>query len=101
MNEHLVIDIPDELAVGLRDNASRLGITPQEVAIEYLKEALQSVNSFMTHVKSDEGSDPILQLIGRLQITPDIDVDTVINEHDRYIGENLEQDLHNGSGSIH
>ena len=41
----------------------------------------------------DEDYDPILQLIGRLQIAPDIDVDAVINEHDKYIGEGLEQGM--------
>jgi len=101
MSEHLVIEIPDELAVGLRDSASRLGITPQQVAIEYLKEALQSTIAFTSHENGDGDYDPILQFAGRLQIAADIDVDAVINEHDKYIRESLEPDTHNEPGSIH
>ncbi len=81
MSKTLAIQLPDELQEQLLQRANKLNISLESLVLQSLTELVSSPNP-------DE-FDPILPLLGTLTAK----VDDIGENHDRYIGSALQQEI--------
>ena len=81
MAKSLAIELTDELEEQLLQRANKLNISLESLVLQSLTQLVNSQNS-------DE-FDPILPLLGTLTAT----VDDIGENHDRYIGSALQQEI--------
>ena len=78
MTHSLTLDLPEEIYQPLLKTAMTNGKKVEEVAVEVL-----------ASVKSNKVADPFERFIGSVKS----DITDLAENHDKYIGENLAQDL--------
>ncbi len=83
MVKTFTITLLDNLEKVLTAQAERLNQAPEEVMLQVLTRQL------MTLLQNGSESDPLLRLIGSITV----DVPDLVENHDRYIGQELYQEL--------
>jgi hypothetical protein len=81
-SQQITIELPEALQQSLLNQAAQTQMTP-----EYL--IIQALNQYLQPATTD--TDQLLSLIGTL----DLGTTDLAENHDRYIGEALYQELHN------
>lgn len=87
MAKIFTINLPDDLEQALTAQAERLNQSPEEIVLQALSHQL--TNLLPSNPVQQAQTDPLLQLIGSLSI----DVPDLAENHDRYIGQDLCQEL--------
>ena len=81
MSHTLTLEIPDGLYEVLKDVASKLGRTPEEMGAEWLARAVERVTD-----------DPLFAFAGAIKS----DVPDWADRHDYYIGQSLAEEMGHG-----
>ena len=87
MARTFTITLPDDLEQALTAQAERLNKSPEEIMLQVLSQQLTI--SFQPNSAQQVETDPLLQLIGSLNV----DVPDLAENHDYYIGQALYQEL--------
>lgn len=80
------IILSDELEQALITEAERLNKSPEEVVLQVLSQQLGTSSQSQTQ---PEETDPLLRLIGSISV----DIPDLAENHDKYIGQALYQEL--------
>ena len=87
MAKTFTITLPDNLEQAITDRAERLNQSPEAILLQALTK--QFINTTqVNHIAAIE-TDPLIKLIGSL----DIDLPDLAENHDRYIAQDLLQEL--------
>ena len=87
MAKTFTINLPDDLEQALTAQAERLNKSPEEIVLQAISHQL--TNLLPSNSVQQAKRDPLLQLIGSLSI----DVPDLAENHDRYSGQALCQEL--------
>lgn len=87
MAKTFTITLPDNLEQAITDWAERLNQSPEAILLQALTK--QFINTAQVHHIAAIETDPLIKLIGSL----DIDLPDLAENHDRYIAQDLLQEL--------
>jgi len=87
MAKTFTITLPENLEKALTAQAERLNQAPEEIMLQVLTKQLTALfqNNSIVPIETD----PLLRLIGSLSV----DIPDLAENHDRYIGQDLYQEL--------
>ncbi len=87
MAKTLTITLPDNLEEQLTAQALRLNQSPEAILLQALTRQLKLLSQINLLPVTE--TDPLLRLIGSI----DVDIPNLAENHDRYIGQDLYQEL--------
>ena len=81
MSRTLTLEIPETTFVVIEEQAQHKGIDPSELAVEWLSDAVQRIQSYEP--------DPLDALVGTL----DVSITDVAERHDEYLGKAILEEI--------